>query len=144
MKIEPKFYAQIWSALGSPKGHYSLKQKVDLEMRGDRINGVQAQMVKFENFVGINILKILLRHNDNVSKTIQSPKITASVGVKLSNVTVKTLIVLSSDRLFNNLWEKLIKETNTLGIEASKTKWKTTSGKRNSILLWQRRSWNIL
>ena len=104
-------------------------------MRGDRINGVQAQMVKFENFVGINILKILLRHNDNVSKTIQSPKITASVGVKLSNVTVKTLIVLSSDRLFNNLWEKLIKETNTLGIEASKTKWKTTSGKRNSILL---------
>ena len=74
-------------------------------------------------------MPILLRHNDNVSKTLQSPKITASVGVKLSNVTLKTLVVLSSDRLFNNLWEKLIQETDTLVIEASKTKWKTTFGK---------------
>ena len=37
-------------------------------MRG-RIIGVQAEMVKFKYVVGINILQILLRHSDNLSKT---------------------------------------------------------------------------
>ena len=48
-------------------------------MRG-RIIGVQVRMVKFEYFFGINILQILLRDSDNLSKTLQSPKITASEG----------------------------------------------------------------
>ena len=43
----------------------SLGEKLDPEMRG-RISGVQGQMVKF--VFGINILQILLRHSDNLSK----------------------------------------------------------------------------
>ena len=86
----------------------SLGEKLDPELRG-RIIGVQGQMIKFEYFFGINILQILLLHSDNLSKTLQSPK--------FSNLTVKTLISLRSDTLFNNLWEKLKKEANTLGIE---------------------------
>ena len=104
-----------WTAINSV-WTISLGEKLDPEMRG-RIIGVQAQMVKFEYFFGISILQILLRHSDNLSKTLQSPKITASEGQKLSNLTVKTLISLRSDTLFNNLWEKLKKEANTLGIE---------------------------
>ena len=42
-------------------------------MRG-RITGVQAQMVKFEYFFGINILQILLRYSDNLSKTLEKPE----------------------------------------------------------------------
>ena len=48
---------------------------------------------------------------------LQEPKMTASEGQKLSNLTAKTLRSLRSDTLFNNLWKKLKKETNTLGIE---------------------------
>ena len=45
----------------------SLGEELDPEMRG-RISGVQGQMVKFEYVFGINILQILLRHSDNLSK----------------------------------------------------------------------------
>ena len=90
----------------------SFEENSDPEMRGGTI-GVQAQMVKFAYFFGINILQILLRQSDNLSKTLQNPKITASEGQiadhsKLSNLTVKTLISLRSDTFI--LWEKL-KET---------------------------------
>ena len=85
-------------------------------MRG-RIIGFQAQIEKLEYFFVINILQFLLRHSHNLSKTLQSPKITASEGRKLSNLTVRTLISLRLDTLFNNLREKLKKEANTLVIE---------------------------
>ena len=86
----------------------SFEENSDPEMRGGTI-GVQAQMVKFAYFFGINILQILLRQSDNLSKTLQNPKITASEGQiadhsKLSNLTVKTLISLRSDTFI--LWEK--------------------------------------
>ena len=74
-------------------------------------------MVKFEYFFGISIFQILLRDSDNLSKTLQSPKIAANERQKLSNLTVKTLISLRSATLFNNLREKLKKEANTLGTE---------------------------
>ena len=104
-----------WTAINS-MWTISLEENSDPEMRG-RINGVQAKMVKFEYFFSINILQILLRDSDNLSKTLQSPKITASEGQKLSNLTVKTLISLRSYALFSNLWQKLKKEANTLGIK---------------------------
>lgn len=85
-------------------------------MRG-KIIGVQVQHVKFEYIFGINTLQILLRHSDKLSKTLQSPKITASNGQKLINLTVKTLISLCSYTLFNNPWKKLKKEANTVSIE---------------------------
>lgn len=44
-----------------------LEENLDSEMKG-RIIGVQAEMVKFKYVVGINILQILLRHSDNLSK----------------------------------------------------------------------------
>ena len=94
----------------------SLEKKLDPEMKGVII-GSQAQMVKFEYLSDINILQVLYRYSDNLSKTLQSPKITASNGQKLSNPTLKTLISLRSETLFNNLWKILKKEANTSGIE---------------------------
>ena len=47
----------------------SLGVKLDPDMRG-RITGVQAEMVKFEYFFSINILKILLRHIENLFKIL--------------------------------------------------------------------------
>ena len=70
-----------WTAINSV-WTISLGEKLDPEMRG-RIIRFQAQIKKFEYFFGINILQILLRHSDNLSKTLQSPKITASEGQKL-------------------------------------------------------------
>ena len=94
----------------------SLEKRLDPEMKGVII-GSQAQMVKFEYLSDTNILQVLYRYSDNLSKTLQSPKITASNAQKLSNPTLKTLISLRSETLFNNLWKILKKEANTLGIE---------------------------
>ena len=81
-----------WITINSVKA-ISLEEKLDSEMRGRTI-GVQAQIVKFEYFIGINLLQSLLQHSDNLSKTFQSPKITASEGQKLSNLTAKTIFRL--------------------------------------------------
>ena len=61
-------------------------------------------------------MKILLRYY-NVFKTLQRSKTTASECHWRYNLTVKTFISLQSEPLFNSLWVKLKKETNTLGIE---------------------------
>ena len=74
----------------------SLEEKLDPGMRG-RIIGVQVLMVNFEYFFAIKIFQILLRHSCNLSKALQSPKITAIEDQELSNLTVKTLISLRSD-----------------------------------------------
>ena len=57
-----------WTAINSA-WTISLAGKLDPEMRGT-ITGVQAEMVKFDYFFSINILKILLRNIDNLFKIL--------------------------------------------------------------------------
>ena len=45
-----------------------------------RIIGVQAQMSNFGFYWGINLGELLLRHVDNLSKTLQNPKLSAASG----------------------------------------------------------------
>ena len=49
-------------------------------------------MVKFEYFFGVYILQGLLRHSDNLTKILQSLKLTDRESQKLANLTVKALM----------------------------------------------------
>jgi len=53
-----------------------------------RIIGVQAHFRKFQYFFGG---ELILKHSDNLSKTLQSPKLSASEGQRIAAMTVKTL-----------------------------------------------------
>ena len=56
---------------------WCLKEYKDTETKA-RIIGVQTQMNKFNYFFGVKLAILLLRHSDNLSATLQSPKLYAS------------------------------------------------------------------
>ncbi len=56
-----------------------------------RIRGVAAVMESFEYFFAISLAELLLRHSDNLSKTLQSSSISAAEGQKIAEMTVVTL-----------------------------------------------------
>ena len=60
-----------------------------------RIQGVAAQMQKFEFFFGISLGQLVLRHSDNLSRTLQKADISAAEG---QDVTAMTVTVLQSLR----------------------------------------------
>ena len=71
-----------------------------------RIIGVQAQFRKFQYFFGVLLGELLLKHSDNLSKTLQSPKLSASEGQQIAAMTVKTLQSLRTDNNFDLFWTK--------------------------------------
>ena len=54
----------------------SLERVKDTEMKA-RIQGVAAEMMKFDYFFGISLGLLILRHSDNFSKTMQKAHISA-------------------------------------------------------------------
>ncbi len=56
-------------------------------------SGVSSQMRKFEYFFGANLVLIILKHTDNLSKTLQKTKMSASEGQVIAKMTVSTLQV---------------------------------------------------
>ena len=49
-----------------------------------RIIGVQATMTKFEYLFGVMLGEYILSHTDNLSKTVQNPKLTSSEGQSIA------------------------------------------------------------
>ena len=55
-----------------------------------RIIGVQTQFKTFQYFYGVILGELILKHSDNLSKTLQSPKLSASEGQHVAEMTVRT------------------------------------------------------
>ena len=96
------------SSLGSVIANYKVIQAVweefldvvrDSEIRA-RINGVQHCMTTFEYFFGIFLGELLLKHTDNLSKTLQNPKLSSSEGQQVAALTSKTLNSIRPDSSF--------------------------------------------
>ena len=79
----------------------------DSEIRA-RIVGVQAQMEKFEFLFGLVLGIRILKHTDNLSKTLQSPELTAADGQKLANLTCQTLEKIRNDECFDLFWDQVM------------------------------------
>eukprot|EP00731_Ephydatia_muelleri_P000006 Em0001g6a len=61
--------------------------------------------------------ELLLRHSDNLSKTLQSRHMSAAEGQKVAAMTVKTLKSLRTDESFQAFWELVQKTANELEVE---------------------------
>ena len=59
---------------------------VDSECR-TRIIGVQAQINQFSFLFGLMLAERVLQHTDNLSKTLQNPKLTAIEGEQITQLT---------------------------------------------------------
>ena len=71
-----------------------------------RIRGVASQMQCFEFFFGLVLGENLLRHTDNLSRTLQK-SCSASEGQIVADMTKRTLLGIRSEQCFDLFWEKV-------------------------------------
>ncbi len=79
-----------------------------------RIMGVRSYMETFNFFFGISLGELVLRHSDNLSRTLQSPRLSAAEAQKFVKMTVKTL---EREDKFDLFWTKVVKKSTDLGIQ---------------------------
>ena len=65
------------------------------------------QSFDFFFFFGVVLSELLLCHSDNLSKTLQSPKLSAAEGQGIAKITLVTLQQLRSETNFELFWEKV-------------------------------------
>ena len=82
--------------------------KVDSESRACII-GVQSQMNEFSFLFGLMISEWILQHTDNLSKTLQNPKLTVAEEAKIAHLTRTTVLKMRSDRDFDLFWARILK-----------------------------------
>ena len=83
----------------------SLERVKDTEMKA-RIQGVASQMMKFDFYFGISLGLLIMRHTDNLSKTMQRADMSAAEGQGVTSMTVTTLKSLRNNANFNLYWKK--------------------------------------
>ncbi len=82
-----------------------------------RIIGVEAQFKTFRYYFGAQLGFLLLQHSDNLSKTLQSPKLCASEGQRVAAMTVATLQRIRDDQSFDLFWQKVERERQSLDVQ---------------------------
>ena len=87
-----------------------------------RIIGVQAQMSNFGFYWGINLGELLLRHVDNLSKTLQNPKVSVASGQEIASKTVENLQHIRNERDFSLFYDMVLEHKEHLGNLGSSTK----------------------
>ena len=83
----------------------SLESRLDTEVKS-RMIGVKAQMETFNFFFGVCLGECILRHADNLSKTLQSSSISAAGGQKVAALTLKTFERIRTAEQFDLLWKQ--------------------------------------
>ncbi len=92
-----------------------LNDRLDSETRA-RVNGVASQMKTFDFFFGACLLHSILRHTDNLSKTMQHTKLCAAEGQHMVRMTISTLQSIRSEEMFKLFWQKTVKRADELDI----------------------------
>ena len=88
----------------------------DTEMRS-RIQGVSSRMMTFNFFFGVSLGELLLKHSDNLSKTLQASSMSAAEGQKIADMTVRTLQSIRSDDKFLLFWKLITQKASDLNID---------------------------
>lgn len=82
----------------------SLESRLDTEMKA-RLLGVRAQMELFDFLYGICLGKLVLKHADNLSKTLQSATISAAEGQRVAELTLCVLEKIRAESEFDLFWK---------------------------------------
>ena len=102
-------------SLGSVIGNYAVLQETfeesidtvtDTEVKS-RLIGVSAQMKTFNFLFGTLLGELILKHSDNISRTLQHVDMSAAEGQEVATLTVSTLQSIRSDEMFDLFWEKV-------------------------------------
>ena len=88
----------------------------DAEMRS-RIHGVSVYMKSFNFFFGLLLGGFILKHSDNLSKTLQTMAMSAAEAQKITQMTVRTLQSVRNAENFVLFWTKVIKMASAIGVD---------------------------
>ena len=86
-----------------------LESRLQPDIRS-RVIGVQAQMQKFNFIFGVILGERILKHADNLSKTLQHRDLSAAEAQAIAELRIKTLQMMRNDEAFSLFWE-LVKLT---------------------------------
>lgn len=88
----------------------SLEDKLQPDVRG-RIVGCQAQMQTFDFFFGLSLGERLFSHSDNLSKTLQSTRMSAVSGQRLAQLTKSVLESIRNDYSFSAFYSIVLRKS---------------------------------
>ena len=82
-----------------------------------RIHGVSSQMKTFEYYFGISLGELVLRHSDNLSRTLQHKSLSAAEGQHVAAMVVKTIESMRSEEAYKLFWDKVLLSIESLDVE---------------------------
>ena len=81
-----------------------------------RIQGVASQMKPFDFFFGVSLGQLILRHSDNLSRSLQAKDLSAAEGQAITAMTVKTLESLRNDEKFKLFFKRVTSDARDHGV----------------------------
>ena len=82
-----------------------------------RIAGVEFKMSTFPYLFGVLLGECVLKHTDNLSKTLQSSALTAAEAHHVANLTCQTLERIRDDKCYDLFWERALRLQNDLDVD---------------------------
>ncbi|XP_065891716.1 zinc finger MYM-type protein 1-like [Dysidea avara] len=76
----------------------------ETEMKA-RIQGFSSQMDTFKFYFSLILAEMILRHTDNLSKSLQNPELASTQAYEIAMLTVKTLQSIHIEANFDLFWE---------------------------------------
>ena len=92
----------------------SLENCTDTEMKA-RIRGVETYMNNFDFVYGVLLGELVLGHSDNLSRTLQDPKLSAVQAQDRANKTVETMISIRNNEKYDLFSDLVNKKASNLG-----------------------------
>ena len=79
--------------------------------------GVSYQMKNFDFLFGSMLGEMVLRHTDNLSRTLQDKMCSAAEGQQIAGMVIRTLQSLRNDESFDLFWSRVTNTADPLDIE---------------------------
>ena len=98
----------------------------DADMRS-RIHGVSMHMKSFDFFFVLMLGEFILKHSDNLSKTLQNVDVSAAEAQKVAEMTVSTLQSVRNAEMFDLFWTKVTNRASDVDVNEPvlPRQWKT-------------------
>ena len=110
----------------------SLEIVRETDMRA-RIIGVNSCMKTFNFFFGVVLGELVLSHSDNLSKSLQSTRLSATEAQKIVVMTVKTLESLRTDENFEKFWTRTLQKSSDAGVDNPELPRRRTTPRRFEV-----------
>ena len=93
---------------------WSLENCTDTERKA-RIRSVETYMKNCDFVYGVLLGELVLGHSDNLSRTLQDPKLSAVQAQDCTNKTVETMISIRNDEIYDLFWDLVNKKASNRG-----------------------------